>query len=73
MCTNQHSSGLGVDRPLQGLSRSTWVKDKSPRERPDVRPANDTRTKHMNRYSQNLGSQHGALSSLIVLFSLQNV
>jgi len=32
---------------LTRTSRSTWLKDKSPRERPDVIAANNTNAEHM--------------------------
>lgn len=47
-------------------SRSTLVKDKRPKARPDVIPANDARMKHTIRYAQNSSSQHSTVSSFIV-------
>lgn len=53
-------------------SRSTWLKDESPKARPEMIPANDKRRKHMNRISQNMVWQHGSSSSLIVNYYFNN-
>lgn len=48
-------------------SRSTWLKDKSPRASPDVTPANNTSTKLMARNTQKSSSQHGMSSFLMLI------
>lgn len=58
---------------LERTSRSTRLRDMSPRVRPDIRPAKATRIADMVTYTQNIDWQHGkSFAAINVLFDKLN-